>query len=394
MATIKRFLLFVLCVAVMCIWSCKSKESTTGEIHGIVTDAESSQPISDASIVLNLSEDTLKTASDGTFLIKDLHSGIYAIQTLKSGYMKKISNITVSPDKTSEASITLPEAPDISGTFLDFGAESTTQNFTISKKGKSVLTYTLSANQGWIEVSPASGVLTDNTQIIKVTISKPISMDIMKGEIVITSTVGQDAQEDKINVLVNGVLDQDLTYYKVVKIGGQYWMAENSHAGITVSSGSEQNDPATIKKYSYNSEYGGLYTFSGMMRGAAADNKSIGTTQGICPVGWHIPTQDEWTDLIDYLSEPVSGVKLKEAGETHWLKGNIATNESGFTALPGGMWDGYVFQLLHSHALFWTASSDQSAHYYAIQFEYNAEKGRFLPFQTKEAFSVRCVKNP
>jgi uncharacterized protein (TIGR02145 family) len=343
---------------------------------------------------LNLSEDTLKTAGDGTFLIKDLQSGIFAIQTLKSGYMKKISTVTVSPDKTSEASINLPRAPKISVTNLDFGVESTIQNFTMSKTGNSVLTYTVNAKQSWIEVSPSSGVLTDNTQTIKVTISKPLSMDIMKGEIVITSAVGQDAQEDRIIVLANGVLDRDLTYYKVVKIGDQYWMAENSHAGNTVATGTEQNDPQGIKKYSYDVEYGGLYTWMGMMRGAAADNKAVGTTQGICPVGWHIPTFDEWNSLIDYLGEPVSGVKLKEAGETHWQKGNVASNESGFTALPGGMWDGYSLGLLHSHALFWTASNDQSAHYYGIQFEYNAEKGRFLLWQTKEALSVRCVKNP
>jgi uncharacterized protein (TIGR02145 family) len=98
--------------------------------------------------------------------------------------------------------------------------------------------------------------------------------------------------------------------------------------------------------------------------------------------------------MINYLSEPVSGLKLKEAGETHWQKGNVATNESGFTALPGGMWDGSYFGLLKSHAFFWTASSDDAGHCYALQFEYNAEKGFFKLYQENEALSVRCVKNP
>jgi uncharacterized protein (TIGR02145 family) len=393
MTTTNHILFSALCIAGLCLCSCKSDDEF-GEIHGVVTDAESSQPLSDASIVLNLSDDTLRTASDGTFLIKDLKSGIYAIQTLKSGYMKKINNVTVSPDRTSEVNIILPEALKISVTYLDFGVESTNKNFTISKTGKSVLTYTVSANQNWIEISPASGVLTDNTQTIKVTISKPVTMDIMKGEMVITSTVGQDAQEDKINVLVNGVMDRDLTYYKVVKIGSQYWMAENTHAGVIVAGGMSQNDPAIIKKYSYNTEYGGLYTFSGMMQGFAADNKAVGTTRGICPVGWHIPTLSEWNNLINYLGEPVSGVKLKEAGESHWWKGNVATNESGFTALPGGMWDGSTFGLLRTHGFFWTGSSDGAGHHYALQIEYNAEKGFFKLYQEKEAVSVRCVKNP
>jgi uncharacterized protein (TIGR02145 family) len=394
MTTIKCVLLFTLCMALLCLLGCKSKEGSSGEIHGIVTDAETSQPLVDASVILD--SDTIITAGDGSYLIKDLQPGDYQIQALKTGYMKKTINANVSLEKTSEVNINLNGSANISTMSLDFGAELTIRYLILSKTGKTVLKYSASTNSGWIEVSPASGELTDKKpDTLKVMISKQaLGLDIQKGEIVINTSIDQETQQDKIGVYVNGVLDRDLTYYKIVKIGGQYWMAENTHAGTIVASGAEQNDPQTIKKYSYDSEYGGLYTFSGMMRGGAADNKTVGTTQGVCPVGWHIPTQDEWSELINYLGEPVSGVKLKQAGESHWQKGNVATNESGFTALPGGMWDGYNFGLLHSHALFWTASSDQSAHYYAIQFEYNAEKGRFLPFQTKEAFSVRCVKNP
>jgi len=401
MTTPKRILISAFCMAGIYLWSCKTEENLNGVIHGTVADTETTQPLPDVSIVLSGEGDTLSTASDGTYLIKDLKPGEYEVLALKSGYMKKSINASVIPDKTVEVNFTLSEAIKISDTYLDFGVESTTKYFTVSKTGKSAMKYTAGTNQSWIDISPASGELTDETDTLKVTIKKPdSSYNILKGEISISSNVSEEAQQDKISILVNGAMDRDSYYYKVVKIGDQFWMAENTKTGNTIGGGIEQKDPAVIKKYCYNNDdsycntYGGLYTWSGMMQGAEADNGITGTTRGVCPVGWHLPTHQEWNDLIDYLSEPVSGLKLKEAGEAHWQKGNEATNESGFTALPGGMWDGSYFGLIKSHALFWTASSDQAGHYYALQFEYNAEKGFFKIFQEKEALSVRCIKNP
>jgi uncharacterized protein (TIGR02145 family) len=400
MSTTKRILISAICMAGLCLWSCKTEENLYGVIHGTVTDDETTQPLANASIVVNNETDTLSTASDGTYLIEDLKAGEYEIQALKTGYMRKSINASVVPEKTVEVNFTLNEAINISDSYLDFGVESTTKYFTVSNTGKSAMKYTVVTNQSWIEINAASGELTDETDTVKVTIRKPdSSQNILKGEIVINSTVSEASQQDKLRILANGAMDRD-SYYKVVKIGDHYWMAENTKAGNTVGGGVEQKDPAVIKKYCYNNDesysniYGGLYTWSGMMQGAEADNEITGTTRGVCPVGWHLPTLQEWVDMINYLSEPVSGLKLKEAGETHWQKGNVATNESGFTALPGGMWDGSYFGLLKSHAFFWTASSDDAGHYYALQFEYNAEKGFFKLYQEKEALSVRCVKNP
>ena len=75
-----------------------------------------------------------------------------------------------------------------------------------------------------------------------------------------------------------------------------------------------------------------------MMNYSPSDSGVIGTTQGICPTGWHIPTPSEWVTLSDYLGgDAGASGKMKEVGFTHWLSPNFeATNESGFTALPGG----------------------------------------------------------
>jgi uncharacterized protein (TIGR02145 family) len=182
-------------------------------------------------------------------------------------------------------------------------------------------------------------------------------------------------------------------------------MAENLNVGTITSGGLEQTGFQIIKKYCYNNDdanskiYGGLYTWSGMMQGAKPDSGIIGTTRGICPVGWHIPTLKEWNTLTSYLDEPVAGLKLKEAGSSHWMAGTIATNESGFTALPAGMWDGYYFTLgpsippYNQEAHFWTSSNDQSSGWhYAVQLGYNSERVRYIQFLNQEANSVRCIK--
>lgn len=79
--------------------------------------------------------------------------------------------------------------------------------------------------------------------------------------------------------------------------------------------------------------YGGLYQWNEMMQ-----YTTIQGQQGICPDGWHLPSDGEWTNLIEYLGGgAVAGGKMKEAGTTHWQSPNTgATNSSGFTALPAG----------------------------------------------------------
>jgi uncharacterized protein (TIGR02145 family) len=241
----------------------------------------------------------------------------------------------------------------------------------------------------------------DETDTLKIIINKTgLSGDIQKGEIQIDFTIGQEVQKGAVNILFNGLMDSDLNYYKVVKIGTQTWMAENLNAGTMINSALEQTDFQVIKKYCYGNDdrsckiFGGLYQWPEMMRGAPADRANTGTTRGICPVGWHLPTMKEWNTLIDYLSEPVAGIKLKEAGTIHWAAGNVATNESGFSALPGGTWDGYIFDLMTTHEYIWTTTTEKNTgSYYSTQFGHNSQKVFFPKFQGKQANAVRCVKD-
>jgi uncharacterized protein (TIGR02145 family) len=106
------------------------------------------------------------------------------------------------------------------------------------------------------------------------------------------------------------------------------------------------NDPAN------NSTYGKLYNWY------AVNNTANG---GLAPVGYHVPTDAEWTTLITFLGgETVAGGKMKETGFCHWFTPNTgATNESAFTALPGGSrahYDGYDFDQFGSYGFWWSST--------------------------------------
>jgi len=118
-----------------------------------------------------------------------------------------------------------------------------------------------------------------------------------------------------------------------------WWMAENLNE-TTYNDGSEipfvtdntQWRNLTTPAYCYYlggdaSTYGALYNFY-----------VVSNTKNICPVGWHVPTWENWLNLMEAMGgENVAGGKLKEEGLTHWLSPNTgATNSSGFTGLPGG----------------------------------------------------------
>ena len=144
--------------------------------------------------------------------------------------------------------------------------------------------------------------------------------------------------------------------YDVITIGNQCWFAENCRYLPEVSPPSEGGDSSPhyyvyeyegsdvgeAKSTSNYETYGVLYNWPAVM------------TDSICPSGWHVPSDDEFTQLTDYLGgENGAGGKMKEAGFDHWNSPNTgATNSSGWTGLPGGQrWDG-------GGGFFWTAGDE------------------------------------
>lgn len=197
------------------------------------------------------------------------------------------------------------------------------------------------------------------------------------------------------------VTDIEGNVYKTVIIGKQIWMAENLKTtkyrngdliGTTSSANLDISGESTPKyQWSYDGNesnvaaHGRLYTWY-----AVTDNRNI------CPSGWHIPTDAEWTALTDYLEgELVAGDKLKETGTTHFNPPNSgATNESGFTALPGGYrYSTGTFNFLGNYGYWWSASesSTGSSWYRNVYYNYN---NVYRQHNIKKiGFSVRCIKD-
>ena len=131
--------------------------------------------------------------------------------------------------------------------------------------------------------------------------------------------------------------------------------------------------------------YGFLYNWY------AVDDSRI-----IAPDGWHVPTDDEWTTLTDYLGgTSVAGGKMKETGTEHWGSPNTdATNESGFTALPGGYRftsGGYIFQGYDGY--FWSSTESNSNDAWCRLLLYDKSDVSRYNGNKKYGFSLRCVRD-
>jgi uncharacterized protein (TIGR02145 family) len=170
--------------------------------------------------------------------------------------------------------------------------------------------------------------------------------------------------------------NRDGKTYKWVKIGNQVWMAENLN--YSTISGSWCYDKNSTKC----TIYGRLY-----------DWLSAKTS---CPVGWHLPSDVEWTNLTNFLGgETISGGKMKETETSHWSSPNTgATNSSGFTALPGGlMSSGGGFYVLADGACFWSATENSTTNAWTRGLDYsNANLYRGYNYKTY-GFSLRCCKD-
>lgn len=218
--------------------------------------------------------------------------------------------------------------------------------------------------------------------------------------------------------------DANNHHYPVVQIGNQIWMATNLNVGLMINSttaGSQQTNNGTTEKYCYNNIsdscniYGGLYEWNEMMSYHPSDEAMTGTTQGVCPTGWHIPTHHEWTTLERAICTSGTcatdfpynfttygwrgtgeGGKLKESCTTYWNSPNTgATNESGFTALPGGGRNPSFgsFFLLGYYGYFWSAAEFNSATaWFRTLYSNDANVFRYYEGKTV-GYSVRCVKD-
>jgi uncharacterized protein (TIGR02145 family) len=202
--------------------------------------------------------------------------------------------------------------------------------------------------------------------------------------------------------LAGTVTDIDGNVYQTVTIGNQVWMAENlkvthyrngdvipietdggTWAGLTTGAYCEYNNDINNV-----ATYGRLYNWH-----------AVNDSRGVTPAGWHVPSDAEWQTLVDYLGgSTVAGGKMKETGTTHWCDPNTATNESGFSALPGGyrFTDG-PYYVIGCYAGFWSSTESAGGRARGRSLNHSGyddiEVYRF-DGSKPAGFSIRCVKDP
>jgi uncharacterized protein (TIGR02145 family) len=193
------------------------------------------------------------------------------------------------------------------------------------------------------------------------------------------------------------ITDIDGNVYHTITIGTQTWMAENLKVtkyrnGDTipnVTNGTQWYNLTTGAYCDYENTdsnstiYGKLYNWY-----AVADSRNI------APTGWHVASDEEWTTLTTLLGgEDVAGGKLKEKGTAHWLSPNYgATNETGFSSLPGGPYNGGSFFSLGSNGYWWSSTVNSSnAWYRSVNYSFGEVNRN--NYSQSIGFSVRCVRD-
>ena len=203
---------------------------------------------------------------------------------------------------------------------------------------------------------------------------------------------------------------RDGNTYKWVKIGNQVWMAENlkylpSVVAATTGSltephyyvygyhGTKVSGAKTMPSYA---AYGVLYNWPAAMGGAASSESNPSGVRGVCPTGWHMPSDAEWGQLIDYMGNSgLAADKLKEKGSTHWnVQNTNANNQSGFTALPGGSREtGGTFINSTNKGNWWTTSEVYDTNARNISMSALSSNVSKAIISKGIGNSVRCVKD-
>jgi uncharacterized protein (TIGR02145 family) len=208
-------------------------------------------------------------------------------------------------------------------------------------------------------------------------------------------------QSQMVSANLVACTDVDNNNYTTVNIGTQVWMAENLKVGVSIDGTQEQTDNGTIEKYCYDNDeancnvYGGLYQWNEIMQYSTTPG-----TQGICPIGWHIPTNAELNTLTSFLGgQGVAGGKMKSTGIIGngtglWRYPNTgATNEIGFTAVPSGELNSIdsAFHNIGYKGCWWSSSlySDNYAWYWETYYDLGVVSNYFGP--KNQGFSTRCL---
>jgi len=182
--------------------------------------------------------------------------------------------------------------------------------------------------------------------------------------------------------------------YNTVQIGTQCWLKENLNIGTMINGTTNQTNNGIIEKYCHGNNaancttYGALYQWDELMQYIIAPG-----AQGICPTGWHIPTDGDWDILVSYLGGlNIAGGKMKST--SGWYGGGNGSNSSGFTALPGGYrYNNGNFYNLTTYAYLWSSTQAGSNSAWLRFLTYSNTSISRYSYENNFGCSVRCLKD-
>lgn len=200
------------------------------------------------------------------------------------------------------------------------------------------------------------------------------------------NTYELSASRGSLYYIINENSSPVAAVYPWVIIGTQHWSKSNLNVGVMINSGSNQIDNGTIEKYCYsNSEInctsgGAFYQWDEMMQySSTPDTPPI---QGICPIGSHIPSDAEWTTLINYLGPSSAGTQLKAGGAS-----GLELPLSGYRYTNG------LFYNIGDYTNLWSSTQLNGSSAYLRYFYSGAATVDRQPYPKTDGFSVRCLKN-
>ena len=286
---------------------------------------------------------------------------------------------------------------------------STTQNPTIADD------HTINGNGMGSFTSSITGLTPETTYYVRAYATNSVGTAYgSQVSFITTSSSGADGQPCPGAVTVT---DIDNNTYYTVKIGNQCWMKENLRTtryanGVNIPMGSTlsytgsyryepDNDSSNVSTYGY------LYNWPAVMHGASSSSANPSGVQGICPNGWHVPSDAEWTQLTDYVRSQTqyqcnnsiakalaSTIGWNSSTETCAVGNNpSANNATGFSVLPAGRRDYSVYHNFGNFAYIWSATEEYNDRAYVRTiFYYNSFEDRYFEFKNY-GFSVRCVRD-
>jgi uncharacterized protein (TIGR02145 family) len=194
---------------------------------------------------------------------------------------------------------------------------------------------------------------------------------------------------------------RDGEIYTTVSIGNQCWMAENLRYDVPGVFGASD----TINSANPSTTYGRLYDWATVMNGATTSSSNPSAVQGICPSGWHLPSDSEWNEMEMALGMPAAdtantgyrgtdhGTKMKST--TGWNSSGNGTNTSGFNAFPAGYYNSgnFSFYYLGDYAYFWSSTEYSVSGAWVRSLGYGSATVNRNLDNKYLGLSCRCVEN-